>query len=162
MLRYSSDQQNLARFFSDPKGEYRKAAGPNGENASRVFILAEHSVSSSWHMLLNTTEHRLVDPAQAIAREAARCFKSPKKLGGLAAQRAAARGDPAALKVKDGVRLEGTIFGMHFNLVAYDESHTLRNVSLMSLAATWISARALVRVGTTATPIFTGPKVSPS
>lgn len=44
VLRYSSDQQSLARFFSDPKGEYCKAAGPNGENASRVFIVAEHSV----------------------------------------------------------------------------------------------------------------------
>ncbi|KAB5587581.1 SNF2-related protein [Ceratobasidium theobromae] len=94
----------------------------------------------------------------AISYEAGRCFKMPNKLGGRAAQCRVARGDPSILEVKSGVRLQGTIFNVSFNLVAFDESHTLRNVSLMTLAAIQLSAKALVCVGATATPIFTGPK----
>ncbi|KAG9098557.1 hypothetical protein FRC06_006228 [Ceratobasidium sp. 370] len=137
ILRFSNGQGSLSRYFSDPKGEYKKAAGPNDENASKVIILAESS---------------------AIATEVGRCFKVPEKRGGRAAQRVVARGDPDILQAKSGVSLRGSIWDVKFNGVAYDESHGLRNVSLLTMAAIRLSSKALVRIGATATPIFTGPK----
>ncbi|KAB5587686.1 hypothetical protein CTheo_8873 [Ceratobasidium theobromae] len=141
ILRFSSDQGSLARYFTDPKGEYRRAVGPDNKNACKVIILAEMS---------------------AISNEAGRYFKMPSLLGGRAAQRRMARGEPDSLQLRNGARLQGTIFDLDvkFNMVAYDESHELRNVSLMSLAAIRLSDKALVHIGATATPIFTGPKVS--
>ncbi|KAG8711489.1 hypothetical protein FRC08_015832 [Ceratobasidium sp. 394] len=137
ILRFSNDQGSLARYFSDPKGEYMKAAGPNYENASKVIILAETS---------------------AIATELGRCFVVPRKRATKEAQRLAARADPNALRCKSDISLKGTIWDMLFNVCAYDESQGLRNVSLPTLSSIKLSAKALVRIGATATPIFTGPK----
>jgi hypothetical protein len=163
ILRYSCDQGSLARYFTDPKGEYKKAVGPHNRNASKVIILAEMSVGLCCRCtLMAKTNRKLGHLPQAVAGEAARCFKMPNKLGGRAAQRRAARGEPSILHPREGVRLQGTIFEVLFNVIAFDESHGLRNISLMNLAAIWLSDKALVRLCATATPIFTGPKVNTS
>ncbi|KAG8736724.1 hypothetical protein FRC10_009033, partial [Ceratobasidium sp. 414] len=159
ILHFSNDvKSQSARYFSDPNGEYRKAMGPDNRNASKVIILAEMPVSSGGRRYMAEADRLLGHPSQAISSELARCFMPIDKRSGKAVQRASAKGDPDALRARTGVRLDQSIFSVQFNFVAYDESHALRTVTLLSLAALKLSAKALVCVGATATPIFTGPK----
>jgi hypothetical protein len=52
-----------------------------------------------------------------------------------------------------------SIFGKQFLLTAIDEVHTLRNVNNAYQAVLRLTANSAVRIGATATPIFTGAKV---
>ncbi|QRV93635.1 ATP-dependent DNA helicase [Ceratobasidium sp. AG-Ba] len=138
VVRYCSDQQDLARFFANPDGDYMRAAGRNGGRADRVIVLADRS---------------------AIEAEAGRCFKSLDRMGSKAARRQLARGQPSLLALKSGTILpKGNIWQQQFASVVYDESHLLRNDKVANLACLKLSSNSLVRVAATATPLFTGPK----
>ncbi|QRW03486.1 Helicase conserved C-terminal domain [Ceratobasidium sp. AG-Ba] len=137
VVRYCSDQKDLARFFANPDGDYMQAAGRGGSRADRVIVVADRS---------------------AIEAEAKRCFKTVERIGSKAVRRKLARGDPNQLSLKNGRLSWGNIWEQRFASVIYDESHLLRNDKMANLACLKLSSNALVRVAATATPLFTGPK----
>ncbi|KAG9098672.1 hypothetical protein FRC06_006082 [Ceratobasidium sp. 370] len=135
ILHFSNENKPLDTYFSDPNGEFKRATGPNGENASKVIVVAELS---------------------ALAAEATRCLiPPPSNLRGRAAKLQRAEG--RVPKLRAGVDARKSIFGVKWNLVAMDELHSFRNFSLAYLATLVLAENAHVRIGATATPIFTGP-----
>jgi superfamily II DNA or RNA helicase len=57
---------------------------------------------------------------------------------------------------------EGTIFHQKFLTVTIDEMHDLRNIGIKYYGAMRIFQQAKVKLGLTATPLLTSPKVSKS
>jgi hypothetical protein len=158
VIRFSCDQGALDKYLADPKGEFRKAMGPGDKNASKVVIIADQSVCSS-RLVEVQTEFDTRKHPQAIAKEAARCFlPTASKLKGQAYHKRVARGEPP--KFRPGILPNSTIFHLRFRLLAIDETHTLRNTSIIYQAALLLSVNSCLCIGATATPIFTGPKVS--
>ncbi|QRW12372.1 Helicase conserved C-terminal domain [Ceratobasidium sp. AG-Ba] len=136
VVHYSTECGNISRFFSDPNGDYCKAAGAQGQHAGRVIVIADTS---------------------AISKEAARCFKPLSRRNSGAAQRRFAVGNIDVMEPRQEISLRGTIWDQWFTMVAYDESHDLRNSTILALSSERLSNNSLVRVASTATPIFTGP-----
>lgn len=158
VIRFSCDQGPLENFTTDPNGEFRKAMGPGDRNASKVVIIADQSVCRFCRSKLWVDVHSHEHP-QAIAKEAARCLlPTATNLKGKAYHRKIARGGPA--KIRPGIQPSTTIFHLRFRLLAIDETHTLRNTSATYQAALLLSHNSCFCIGATATPIFTGPKVS--
>ncbi|QRV83736.1 Helicase conserved C-terminal domain [Ceratobasidium sp. AG-Ba] len=139
VVHYSTECGNISRFFSDPNGDYCKAAGAQGQHAGRVIVIADTS---------------------AISKEAARCFKPLSRRNSGAAQRRFAVGNIDVMEPRQEISLRGTIWDQWFTMVAYDESHDLRNSTILALSSERLSNNSLVRVASTATPIFTGPMVA--
>ncbi|KAG9102129.1 hypothetical protein FS749_015712 [Ceratobasidium sp. UAMH 11750] len=136
ILHFSNDHKPIDQYFSDPNGPFRKAMGPNGENASKIIVVAEFS---------------------ALASEVTRCLLPPSStLRGQAAKLKQAEGQVP--KFRTGLDVSKTIFGIKWNMLALDEIHNLRNSCLTYLASLALAENSHLRIGATATPIFTGPK----
>ncbi|QRV74576.1 ATP-dependent DNA helicase [Ceratobasidium sp. AG-Ba] len=134
VLLFSTSQGDLERYLQAPEGEYRQAIGPNGCNAYRTIIVAELS---------------------AIQKEAKRYFKAPSTSQSRAQKLIVAEGSPSMIEHKrDASR---SIFGLKFITAFVDEIHDLRNMNLMSMGVLVTMDNALMRVGATATPIYTRP-----
>ncbi|QRW14226.1 SNF2 family amino-terminal protein [Ceratobasidium sp. AG-Ba] len=136
VVHYSTKCGNISRFFSDPNGDYCKAAGAQGQHAGRVIVIAD---------------------TLAISKEVARCFKPLGRRNSGAAQRRFAAGNIDVMEPRQEISLRGTIWDQWFTMVAYNESHDLHNSTILALSSQRLSNNSLVRVASTATPIFTGP-----
>ncbi|KAG8734940.1 hypothetical protein FRC10_011203 [Ceratobasidium sp. 414] len=90
-------------------------------------------------------------PVSTIATEARTCLERPLK--GAAGRDRAFRGDTAQI-----VFDTPSILNKKFLVFASDELHNFRNLNYSHLGAQHIAANSLVRIGATATPIFTGSK----
>jgi hypothetical protein len=87
--------------------------------------------------------------------ESSACLSARQK--GAAGRRARFGGDPP--EILSGENPELTIFFKLFLLLACDELHQLRNSNATQAGVMKISSNSVVRIGATATPIFTGAKV---
>ncbi|KAG8739125.1 hypothetical protein FRC10_006123 [Ceratobasidium sp. 414] len=147
LLHFSSDNKPIDQYFSDPKGDFKRAMGPNSKNASKVIVVAE----------LSRPELKYGDSIQALSTETTRCLLPPSNnLRGQAAKLRQAEG--RVPKFRAGIDVSQSIFGIKWNLLALDEAHNLRNSGLVHQACLVLAENAHVRTGATATPIFTGPK----
>ncbi|KAG9120196.1 hypothetical protein FRC07_004399 [Ceratobasidium sp. 392] len=135
VLHFTSAQADLDNYIGDPDGEYRRAVGGDGEKAYRTIIIAEFS---------------------AVQRALTRYYERPEFTQSKADKMKAARGDPEALGVKRD--LAYSIFALKFLIAIIDEIHLLRNLSGIYFAALVLMSNAHIRIGATATPIYTSFK----
>ncbi|EUC53977.1 SNF2 family amino-terminal protein, partial [Rhizoctonia solani AG-3 Rhs1AP] len=133
VVRYAVDQGPLETFSSNPKGGYRIAAGPGGERASSIIIVADLS---------------------AITKEAKRCLEPPAaSLKGNAAKLWEARGEVS--EFREGLSPVGSLLSMHFRVAAVDEVHQVRNCNVTQRGVQVITENSDVVVGASATPLVT-------
>lgn len=87
--------------------------------------------------------------------EGKECLSTPTV--GARGKRDLYRGDPPEVVIPDPSL---TIFSKSFLSAAFDEIHVLRNQGTAYQAVLRLSENSLTRMGCTATPVFTGTKVS--
>lgn len=95
---------------------------------------------------------------KAVQREVARCYERPALSQSRADKIKIARGDPDLVGSKCDIRR--SIFALRFLVAIIDEIHLIRNLNMLYIGLLTLMTNAHIRIGATATPIYTGPKVS--